>query len=139
MISFCLSTCCLQFPGRWITSDYSPCSKTCGTGSATRHVYCVRPLPDSDAFKRTPDSLCKKPKPETRKTCNPQPCPIWFAGAWSPVGRVAPARGAATLHMQFYNISYRWGAPGMFVIRDLQNYFLVKRERPSHVIRDQEL
>lgn len=61
---------------RWMTSPWSPCSKTCGTGQMSRHIHCI----SSKSGARVDDLFCRgaiKPdltKPCFREQCYPTSC-----------------------------------------------------------------
>ncbi|CAN9502641.1 unnamed protein product [Ophioblennius macclurei] len=65
----------------WSFGSWSACSKECGSGFQTRQVFCTI---DNQAY---PDYLCASlPRPQTNRTCNPQPCPqvhSWTTGEWN--------------------------------------------------------
>lgn len=91
--------------GRWETSSWSECSRTCGEGYQFRIVRCWKMLSpgfDSSVY----SDLCEAAeavRPEERKTCrNPACGPQWEMSEWSEVrvcGRalvvVSPHVGAA--------------------------------------------
>ncbi len=65
----------------WRTTDWSSCSKTCGTGTQTRIVYCA-----NQAGSTVDASLCTGTRPPSEQICNTQPCTstyTWISGAWS--------------------------------------------------------
>ncbi|XP_063354149.1 papilin isoform X1 [Pelmatolapia mariae] len=54
----------------WSYGSWSACSKECGSGYQSRLVFCSI---DNEAY---PDYLCASlPRPQSNRTCNPQPCP----------------------------------------------------------------
>ncbi|XP_028250531.1 papilin [Parambassis ranga] len=65
----------------WSFGSWSACSKECGSGYQSRLVFCSI---DNEAY---PDYLCASlPRPQTNRTCNPQPCPqirSWRTGEWN--------------------------------------------------------
>ncbi len=76
------------FWGRWETSRWSECSRTCGEGFQFRTVRCwkmMAPGFDSSVY----DELCQAvelQKPITRKACKSKSCgPQWESSDWSEV------------------------------------------------------
>ncbi|XP_028294248.1 papilin isoform X2 [Gouania willdenowi] len=65
----------------WSFGSWSSCSKECGSGYQSRLVFCTI---DNESH---PDYLCASlPRPQTNRTCNPQPCPqtrSWRTGEWN--------------------------------------------------------
>uniref|UniRef100_A0AAX7TJ55 Papilin a, proteoglycan-like sulfated glycoprotein n=1 Tax=Astatotilapia calliptera TaxID=8154 RepID=A0AAX7TJ55_ASTCA len=65
----------------WSYGSWSACSKECGSGYQSRLVFCSI---DNEAY---PDYLCASlPRPQSNRTCNPQPCPqirSWQTGEWN--------------------------------------------------------
>ncbi|KAF6724128.1 Papilin [Oryzias melastigma] len=54
----------------WSFGSWSACSKECGSGYQSRLVFCTI---DNESY---PDYLCASlPRPQSNRTCNPQPCP----------------------------------------------------------------
>ena len=82
--------------GRWETSSWSECSRTCGEGYQFRIVRCWKMLSpgfDSSVY----SDLCEAAeavRPEERKTCRGPACgPQWEMSQWSEVRR--PGRAGA--------------------------------------------
>lgn len=78
--------------GRWETSSWSECSRTCGEGYQFRIVRCWKMLSpgfDSSVY----SDLCEAAeavRPEERKTCrNPACGPQWEMSEWSEVSACA--------------------------------------------------
>ncbi|XP_043196145.1 thrombospondin type-1 domain-containing protein 4-like isoform X1 [Amphibalanus amphitrite] len=67
---------------QWVVTGFSECTKTCGGGTKTTEVVCMK----RKRKQLAPDRDCKelsRPEPTTL-SCNPQPCPaMWQPGAWS--------------------------------------------------------
>uniref|UniRef100_A0A671XHT3 Papilin, proteoglycan like sulfated glycoprotein n=1 Tax=Sparus aurata TaxID=8175 RepID=A0A671XHT3_SPAAU len=65
----------------WSYGSWSACSRECGSGYQSRLVFCTI---DNESY---PDYLCASlPRPQTNRTCNPQPCPqtrSWRTGEWN--------------------------------------------------------
>lgn len=65
----------------WRTTDWSACSKTCGSGTQTRIVYCA-----NQSGATADASLCTGTRPPSEQVCNTQACTAtysWLAGDWS--------------------------------------------------------
>ncbi|KAL4660768.1 A disintegrin and metalloproteinase with thrombospondin motifs 13 [Arapaima gigas] len=71
-----LSTCSPEpCPARWEVSDPGKCSATCGPGTASRVVSCVRTEGGVDV--EVDDSLCLQPdRPEDHLPCMVEVCPV---------------------------------------------------------------
>ncbi|XP_041632766.1 protein madd-4 isoform X1 [Drosophila kikkawai] len=68
-------------PPRWITDDWSTCSRLCGHGYRERMVVCAE---ESNAIKtRVADIMCRSPKPPTQETCIIEECPHWEVEDWT--------------------------------------------------------
>ncbi|KAH8329025.1 hypothetical protein KR074_001877, partial [Drosophila pseudoananassae] len=68
-------------PPRWITDDWSTCSRLCGHGYRERMVVCAE---ESNAIKtRVADIMCRTPKPPTQETCIIEECPHWEVEDWT--------------------------------------------------------
>ncbi|XP_052837800.1 protein madd-4 isoform X2 [Drosophila gunungcola] len=68
-------------PPRWITDDWSTCSRLCGHGYRERMVVCAE---ESNAIKtRVADIMCRTPKPATQETCIIEECPHWEVEDWT--------------------------------------------------------
>ncbi|KAM4748299.1 A disintegrin and metalloproteinase with thrombospondin motifs 2-like [Rhinophrynus dorsalis] len=68
----------------WITGDWEPCSVTCGkAGYQTRTIKCIQPLNDN-TNRSVHSKYCSEDRPEAKRSCNRQPCPVlWRIGPWS--------------------------------------------------------
>ncbi|XP_019630565.1 PREDICTED: ADAMTS-like protein 2 [Branchiostoma belcheri] len=69
---------------RWITSDWTDCTKTCGSGTQKRTVRCWKVISrglDTTVY----DELCNSTaKPSATKECNSEPCPPeWWISTFS--------------------------------------------------------
>jgi len=66
----CPQTNCSTYS--WVTGQYSTCSKTCGGGTQSRSLGCIR---DTDSV-YVPHTLCDQAqRPGTQQACNTQVCP----------------------------------------------------------------
>uniref|UniRef100_A0A8C9TNP6 Peptidase M12B domain-containing protein n=1 Tax=Scleropages formosus TaxID=113540 RepID=A0A8C9TNP6_SCLFO len=74
---------CLR--GSWYYGAWSQCSKTCGRGTRTRNSYCKDHL-----GRQLPEGGCSRVERLAAESCGEEPCPDWFAAAWSEV-RVLPS------------------------------------------------
>ncbi|XP_019640957.1 PREDICTED: A disintegrin and metalloproteinase with thrombospondin motifs 18-like [Branchiostoma belcheri] len=76
-------SCNLQAcPAFWNTGSYGACSATCGGGTQTRLVQCMRNNGQVDQV--VSDSECKTAKPATTMSCNTEACPgVWVATTWT--------------------------------------------------------
>lgn len=73
-------------PGRWVTGEWEPCSRSCGrTGTQARWVRCIQRL-HNNATRSVHSKHCNDARPEGRRACNRELCPgQWRAGPWSQV------------------------------------------------------
>ena len=73
---------------RWYLTDWNECSKTCGNGSHSRHLYCRKQINDS-YYEELEESACDistKPKVSLFQRCNEILCPAeWNPLPWSEV------------------------------------------------------
>ena len=66
---------CNELPcPQWTASNWSDCSKSCGSGMQSRHVSC-----NNSHVGKCPENT----KPNVRQKCGELPCPRWIAGSWS--------------------------------------------------------
>ncbi|CAJ0584163.1 unnamed protein product, partial [Mesorhabditis spiculigera] len=83
-----VKTCNTQpCPATWQAGQFSECTATCGGGTNTRNVRCVRPISKSggaDSNLILPDNQCPHPKPPETQPCAQVACPAdWVTGVWS--------------------------------------------------------
>ncbi|XP_075256690.1 uncharacterized protein LOC142349160 [Convolutriloba macropyga] len=79
---------------RWIATEWSECSNSCGDGVRARNVYCEQESPNMfDAISQNiivPDEECvlaEGPKPQSRELCSGVNCPAsWKVTPWSKCG-----------------------------------------------------
>uniref|UniRef100_A0A8C5PJA5 ADAM metallopeptidase with thrombospondin type 1 motif 8 n=1 Tax=Leptobrachium leishanense TaxID=445787 RepID=A0A8C5PJA5_9ANUR len=62
---------------RWVFGDWSPCSKTCGSGWQRRNVEC------QNVEGGASDQCSPELRPEDIRHCADLPCPMWTAAAWT--------------------------------------------------------
>jgi len=71
---------------RWIHSEWSQCSKSCGGGHRTRNVSCVQVHQDELKPIQTPGQCDDETKPASQEKCNYYPCHNhWHREDWSRV------------------------------------------------------
>lgn len=70
---------------RWHAEPWSPCSASCGGGSQTRRVRCMKG-PDS-RWREVGSQHCHVTgrRPSIVRVCNQQPCGRWTTTQWGPV------------------------------------------------------
>ncbi|KAJ8007429.1 hypothetical protein DPEC_G00117400 [Dallia pectoralis] len=68
---------------RWLMTEWTSCSRTCGKGSQGRQVACTLQLANGTLVKAK-DGDCAGPKPAHTQRCDGQDClTVWEAGVWS--------------------------------------------------------
>ncbi|KAM7148838.1 A disintegrin and metalloproteinase with thrombospondin motifs 16 isoform 1-T1 [Molossus nigricans] len=73
-------------PPSWSVGNWSTCSRTCGGGTQSRVVQCMRRA--HYRSERVTTSLCPQPVPASRQACHLQSCPpTWSAGPWAECSR----------------------------------------------------
>uniref|UniRef100_A0A4X1TI66 PLAC domain-containing protein n=1 Tax=Sus scrofa TaxID=9823 RepID=A0A4X1TI66_PIG len=81
-------------PPSWSVGNWSTCSRTCGGGTQSRPVQCMRRAHYKS--ERVPASLCPKPMPSSRQTCHTQSCPpAWSTGPWAECSRTCGRGGGS--------------------------------------------
>ncbi|CAI4228533.1 unnamed protein product [Auanema sp. JU1783] len=74
-------------PPMWQVGPFDSCSTSCGGGTSSRSVKCVRPVSRSggaDAHIVLADSDCSLPKPAEAQECAASACPpTWITGEWT--------------------------------------------------------
>ncbi|XP_060665273.1 LOW QUALITY PROTEIN: protein madd-4 [Drosophila nasuta] len=68
-------------PPRWITDDWSTCSRLCGHGYRERMVVCAEAT--NGIKTRVADIMCRTLKPPTQETCIIEECPHWEVEDWT--------------------------------------------------------
>ncbi|XP_011360554.2 A disintegrin and metalloproteinase with thrombospondin motifs 19 [Pteropus vampyrus] len=68
---------------RWMMTEWTPCSRTCGKGMQSRQVACTQQL-SNGTLVRARERDCAGPKPASAQRCEGQDCmTVWEAGVWS--------------------------------------------------------
>uniref|UniRef100_A0A8C5PPJ1 ADAM metallopeptidase with thrombospondin type 1 motif 19 n=1 Tax=Leptobrachium leishanense TaxID=445787 RepID=A0A8C5PPJ1_9ANUR len=68
---------------RWMMTEWTPCSKTCGKGIQTRQTACTQQLRNGSLI-TVRDKDCSGYKPASSQRCEGQDCmTVWEAGVWS--------------------------------------------------------
>ncbi|XP_020653217.3 A disintegrin and metalloproteinase with thrombospondin motifs 19 isoform X3 [Pogona vitticeps] len=68
---------------RWMMTEWTPCSRTCGKGTQNRQVACTQQLRNGTLI-RARERDCAGPKPTSAQRCEGQDCmTVWEAGVWS--------------------------------------------------------
>lgn len=78
-----VASCPNDIPARWETSDWSPCSVTCGSGNQRRHVRCVKYIDQNNAYEVRQENCAYFAKPDSVQSCRQTECYRWDAGQWS--------------------------------------------------------
>lgn len=68
---------------RWMMTEWTPCSRTCGKGTQNRQIACTQQLRNGTLI-RARERDCLGPKPASAQRCEGQDCmTVWEAGVWS--------------------------------------------------------
>ncbi|XP_049624984.1 A disintegrin and metalloproteinase with thrombospondin motifs 16 [Suncus etruscus] len=74
-------------PPSWSLGNWSSCSLTCGRGTQSRPVQCVRQAQHRALW--LPEGLCPLPVPSRRQACQVRSCPpTWSTGPWTECSRI---------------------------------------------------
>ena len=68
----------IEEESRWVTGEWSKCSKSCSAGKKRRDVKC-----QIDSEKVSNSKCSNDQKPNEIETCNTDKCPEWKIEAWS--------------------------------------------------------
>uniref|UniRef100_A0A4W6EH90 ADAMTS like 1 n=1 Tax=Lates calcarifer TaxID=8187 RepID=A0A4W6EH90_LATCA len=87
---------------RWRVDPWSPCSATCGGGSQTRTVRCMRG-PEGRS-REVESQLCLDTgrRPSDSRLCNLLPCARWATTSWGPCHGQCVGPSLATQHRHVY-------------------------------------
>ncbi|KAK3601038.1 hypothetical protein CHS0354_029262 [Potamilus streckersoni] len=67
---------------RWLMLKWSGCSTTCAAGLQHRKVACVD-TQQGQGQRQVKDSYCNGDRPESERSCDLGPCPVWLSGPWT--------------------------------------------------------
>ncbi|XP_037832326.1 ADAMTS-like protein 1 isoform X3 [Kryptolebias marmoratus] len=97
----CQGPACPPSPVRWRVEPWSPCSASCGGGSQTRRVRCLRGPEGSSGDAGSSQCLGAGRKPSDARLCNILPCAGWTTTPWGPChGRcVSPSLATQRRHV----------------------------------------
>lgn len=73
----CKAEDCVVLKPKWVYSNWSTCSQTCGTGQQTRQKHCETELG------RPSDDCDRSDSTQLSKSCSLQLCPEWALSDWS--------------------------------------------------------
>lgn len=99
-----VSTRCDSSCYKWKFSDWSPCSRPCGSGTRARTFVCVL-----NGTQMVDSSLCDvNGRPESRELaelCNENPCPYWSVTPWTDCSYFCDASEAQRKQQRTRNVS----------------------------------
>uniref|UniRef100_A0A8D3D444 ADAMTS-like protein 1 n=1 Tax=Scophthalmus maximus TaxID=52904 RepID=A0A8D3D444_SCOMX len=87
---------------RWRVDPWSPCSATCGGGSQTRTVRCVRGPEGRSREVESQLCLDTSRRPSDSRLCNLLPCARWATTFWGPCHGECIGPSLATQHRHVY-------------------------------------
>lgn len=94
------SVCYIFMKTIFQSAEWSVCSHSCGKGTKTRRVQCIREISQSQGRVMKlilPLQQCPKDVPQSWQSCNVEDCPpVWKTGAWSQVGQPQGVSGGGT-------------------------------------------
>src|SRR6218665_1916005 len=83
---------CTYVMFRWISGEWTECSRTCGSGLRTRQVVCSRRVSAAGEAEVVDAVSCSGKRPKTKlRRCNEEAWPSahWQTDDWSEVGDVS--------------------------------------------------
>ncbi|XP_065806720.1 ADAMTS-like protein 1 isoform X5 [Labrus bergylta] len=101
-------------PLRWRMDPWSPCSASCGGGSQTRSVRCMKGPEGRSRELESQHCLSTGRRPSLTRTCNVQPCARWATTHWGLCHGQCVGPSLATQHRHVFcldanatKVSYR--------------------------------
>lgn len=82
---------------------WSPCSVSCGVGSQTRNVRCIKGPEGESREMRSQHCLSSGRRPSSTRLCNQLPCARWATTRWGPVSLVTLTTSMA-IYRQFFSV-----------------------------------
>uniref|UniRef100_A0AAQ5ZHR0 ADAMTS like 1 n=1 Tax=Amphiprion ocellaris TaxID=80972 RepID=A0AAQ5ZHR0_AMPOC len=99
---------------RWRVDAWSPCSATCGGGTQTRSVRCMKGPHGRSRQAENRQCLGTGRRPSNTRMCNLLPCTRWAATSWGPCHGQCVGPSVSTHHRHVYcqdtngtKVSYR--------------------------------
>uniref|UniRef100_A0A3Q3QJF0 ADAMTS-like protein 1 n=1 Tax=Monopterus albus TaxID=43700 RepID=A0A3Q3QJF0_MONAL len=89
-------------PLRWLVDPWSPCSATCGGGSQTRSVRCMKGPVGRAREVESRHCLDTGRRPSKTRLCNLLPCSQWATTSWGPCHGQCVGPSLATQHRHVY-------------------------------------
>ncbi|KAM7366173.1 hypothetical protein PAMP_015638 [Pampus punctatissimus] len=89
-------------PFRWRVDSWAPCSATCGGGSQTRRVRCMKGPEDSLREVDSQHCLGTGRRPSDTRLCNVLPCARWATTHWGPCHGQCMGPSLAAQHRHVY-------------------------------------
>uniref|UniRef100_A0A3Q3G1V6 Ig-like domain-containing protein n=1 Tax=Labrus bergylta TaxID=56723 RepID=A0A3Q3G1V6_9LABR len=90
---------------RWRMDPWSPCSASCGGGSQTRSVRCMKGPEGRSREVESQHCLSTGRRPSLTRTCNVQPCARWATTHWGLCHGQCVGPSLATQHPTHQSIS----------------------------------
>ncbi|XP_032366843.1 ADAMTS-like protein 1 isoform X1 [Etheostoma spectabile] len=89
-------------PPRWQVDPWSPCSASCGGGSQTRSVRCVKGPEGGSREVESQHCLGTGRRPSDTRLCNLLPCARWATTRWGACSGQCVGPSLATQHRHVY-------------------------------------
>nr|XP_046236541.1 ADAMTS-like protein 1 isoform X1 [Scatophagus argus] len=96
---FCHGQAC---PLRWQVDPWSPCSASCGGGSQTRSVRCMKGPESRSRELGSQHCVGLGRRPSQSRLCNQLPCARWATTPWGPCHGQCVGPSSATQHRHVY-------------------------------------